>query len=379
MTLSKVNQFHGENVRRIREIRSLTATDFSKELGVKKQQLSHWENNQRKPSFIILQKMAEKLKVPYSYFLTSVKNIGEEAGMTVYRRRVATPKREQLAFENTLHVYADLINRVEGYVGLPNANLEDLILKYKRFQSASNELIEQKADDIRKKFGLGNGPIKNVTAIIERLGIQVVFTKKGFDGIDALTQKIGNRYFILLNVRNLSAVRIRFNLAHELGHILLHSSFSQKELNSSTNQKVIEAEAHYFAGCLLMPAEGLALDLAYTNLEYLKSLKLHWKAAIQAIVVRIQQIGFITDNKATQLYQQISRNGWRKKEPYDDQIPVEFPSFFNAAIKYAANDGQNIIESVCQETNLNGEFYNGLFPYLDGFKEVTTKPVLRVI
>lgn len=83
---------------------------------------------------------------------------------------------------------------------------------------------------------------------------------KGFEG--CLFSNENKKQWQLLYNHTLSAGRIRFTLAHELGHFLLHrdkkDSFQCSDmdmLNWSDEEKNIESQADLFASYLLMPLD----------------------------------------------------------------------------------------------------------------------------
>ena len=61
--------------------------------------------------------------------------------------------------------------------------------------------------------------------------------------------------FMVLWQDKASAVRERLDASHELAHIIFHRSLENKKLNTKSENKVIENQAFYFAGALLMPGE----------------------------------------------------------------------------------------------------------------------------
>ena len=170
---------------------------------------------------------------------------------------------------------------ISNKFNLRSFQLPRYALKNSTFRCIDFEQIDSIASQVRTQFSLGMGPISNMTLLIERMGIRVNFIDFENDKIDALTEKIGSQYFISINSRRTSSVRIRFNLAHELGHILLHSGYSHNDISNNSKHKRIEQEAQHFASALLMPEKGLALDMAQTNMNFLKGLKLHWLVSLQ--------------------------------------------------------------------------------------------------
>ena len=54
-----------------------------------------------------------------------------------------------------------------------------------------------------------------------------------------------------------------------------------------------------------------------TDLKYYQFLKNKWKVSIQAMIYRTHQLGIMSDNQYQYLMRQVSKNGWRIKEPGD--------------------------------------------------------------
>lgn len=77
---------------------------------------------------------------------------------------------------------------------------------------------------------------------------------------------------IYINDENQPITRIRFTLAHEIGHFVLHDNFKNLLQTVFLRQDIItprneiEAEANYFAGYLLMPDKAIIDRLKYTVL-----------------------------------------------------------------------------------------------------------------
>ena len=210
-------------------------------------------------------------------------------------------------------------------------------------------------DSIRNSFNFGNGPISNMTLLVEKMGIRVSFVNLEDESIDAITIKNDGQFYMLINSRISSSVRIRFNIAHELGHIFLHFNYLESNINNTSNYKRIEAEANHFAGALLMPEDGLATDMYLTNMEHLMLLKKHWLVSIQSLIYRGNEIGLITDQQALFLRQTISRNHWRYNEPYDNEIPIEKPTFLSSALKFSGIDEKEYIQYLSASKNFYSE------------------------
>jgi Zn-dependent peptidase ImmA (M78 family) len=111
--------------------------------------------------------------------------------------------------------------------------------------------------------------------------------------------------------------RQRFTVAHEIGHLSLHTGLPAPETAEDT--RLLERQAHRFASAFLAPADALMDDWeglgGRVTLSTLAELKATWGIAIKALVVRFQQLGVISADQATSLYKQISKRGWNRAEP----------------------------------------------------------------
>lgn len=360
---SQLSQFKGERLKQARILRMLTGTELaalvSDKKVIKQQQISYWESNKRTPDFEDIKRLSEVLRVPYYYFLKGDLQKKVETA-NFFRRNAAVPTRNKNSMQELIYLYDEFLRVISRHIRVPDFKDSDLIISSDEFRLIDVNEIEELSKSVRRKYNLGIGPISNMTLLMERMGIRVIFSNDDISGIDALTKVVDGQFYVIINTKGKSSVRIRFSLAHELGHVFLHSRYSESVLKSTERNKRIESEAQAFASSFLMPEEGILMDMVATNLEFLKSLKAHWLVSIQAIAMRGKQIGLLTQSGMTYVFQQISRNGWRKSEPLDDTIPIEYPTFIKTVLKYFDSEGISIGEDLYQE-GLSFTLLNSLF------------------
>jgi Zn-dependent peptidase ImmA (M78 family) len=106
---------------------------------------------------------------------------------------------------------------------------------------------------------------------------------------------------------------MRWTLAHELGHVVMHRHARPD----------IETEADTFASEILMPADDIRDELRNLTLPKAAALKLEWRVSIQALVRRARDVGAISSDRYKSLCVQISRAGMRKDEP--NPVAAETP------------------------------------------------------
>lgn len=141
---------------------------------------------------------------------------------------------------------------------------------------------------------------------------------------------------IFLNQRQ-PADRMRFSLAHELGHLVMHRLPSQN----------MEEDANAFAGAFLAPANDIRRYFAgrRITLPLLASLKPEWRMAMAALLYRAKQLGFVDANQARYLWQQFNMHRIRLREPPELDFPSEQPTLMAKLISLHINElGYSISE-----------------------------------
>jgi len=192
------------------------------------------------------------------------------------------------------------------------------------------ESPEKVAAIIRAHWKLPRGPIKNLTRIMEQAGIIVADSDFHGAGVSGVTFAVPGRPAIVLINRDHPADRLRFTLAHELGHLVMHH-FPTPEM---------EDEANRFASAFLLPPEDMkeAFSGRRITLELLASMKKEWKVSMQSLLMSAQAQKAISDNQARYLWQQISARGWRTREPASLDFPHDPPTVLPTIIKAHLND-----------------------------------------
>ena len=126
--------------------------------------------------------------------------------------------------------------------------------------------------------------------------------------------------------------RDRFTIAHELGHIVLHTH------RPRTGDA--ELEANLCASALLMPKsraeQSLSMRLNLTDYARLKAI---WGVSIQALIMRGSQLGLVSEGRKESLFKQLSARGWRRSEPV--VVHPEQPLLLWRLIKSAFGDASS--------------------------------------
>jgi Zn-dependent peptidase ImmA (M78 family) len=228
---------------------------------------------------------------------------------------------------------------------------------------------EKIAATVRAHWGVPAGPIKNLIQLVERAGVVVGSSKFGGASVSGVTFRVsGKPPLVLLNASH-PADRLRFTLAHELGHLVMHR-FPTADM---------EDEANTFASALLMPAADIrpSFQGRKITLELLAALKPEWRVAMQALLMRASNLGFLGPNQSRYLWQQISARGWRLREPAELDFPAEAPKVLPSIVKSHLSDlGYSVKELMVLARVYESEFID---MYGDFGPEAPPRPRFRIV
>jgi Zn-dependent peptidase ImmA (M78 family) len=169
--------------------------------------------------------------------------------------------------------------------------------------------------------------------VVENAGAVILsIDLKTAERVDAFS-RYGDVSVIVLNSQKNSPSRTLFDLAHEIGHGLLHQSAHGLPLERR------ELEADRFAGAFLLPREAFAADYNASRplgWDGLLDMKRYWRTSIQAMLFRAYQLRLIDAAEYRTRFRTLSAWGWRKNEP--DEPTVDTPTLFAKALVRAEKD-----------------------------------------
>lgn len=336
-------KFNGKRLREALQFRARRLSDLAEEIGISKQSLSLYASEENIPPYENVLKISFALGFPPEFFM-SEDYCTTATSNTYFRSQVSARKLDQNAqkikMEYATKVYKVLLNHVE----LPAINLPDVDFKMpeKLVEADSEEVlsqIESIASMLRRYWEVGFGPVDNLQLLLESNGIIVTGFKDVDEKIDAFSQRIstkehGTVFMIALAIGDKPKCRLNFDMAHELGHILLHNWDDSNETLSKDEFNALEKQANMFASAFLMPRESFGRDVVpySTKVEYYRSLKKKWGVSMQAMMYRARQLGIISANQFQYMMRIVSAKGWRTSEPGD------VPGRLNDTIFQAALD-----------------------------------------
>jgi Zn-dependent peptidase ImmA (M78 family)/transcriptional regulator with XRE-family HTH domain len=344
-------EFVGARLELARAFQQITLKRLADTVCVSFGLLSHYENDRRKqPAPDIVNALARALKVMPEFFFQSLPDVWREEECS-FRRRVATPE----AIKKRARAHGTMIGLVilelARHVKLPVYNVPSI-------KASSSDDIERAAEQCREHWKLGLGPIPHIGRVAEHNGVILVQHLEHSDKIDAFARR-GTCSVIVLNTARHSSSRWIFDIAHELGHFVMHDGIE-------TGSKDTEEQANYFASALLLPRKSFAQEFRARPLSWthIFNLKRRWFASASAIIRRANNLSLIDPITYRHCYQHMSIHGWLKQEPYEPDFAP--PEWLNSAFELAERRNNVTAAALSERLHLNRET----------FTDITGRPVV---
>jgi Zn-dependent peptidase ImmA (M78 family)/transcriptional regulator with XRE-family HTH domain len=303
-----------------REAAGLSQEALAESVGSNQATISRWEHGLFVPSDDEISRLARALRVPQSFFRRTDVLLGAGLPVFYHRSLTAASARVTATVNARCFVRAMQIDALAKLSPPPENQFRELPAS----DFATGPIGVAQA--IRAAWGLMPGPLHDLTGLLESKGAIVVVEDLGCDEVDALCWwRAGLPKLFFVNARK-PACRMRFSLAHEVGHTLMHAD--------PMDPPVAEKQADSFAGEFLFPEKEVRAAIRPPlSLARLAAMKPWWKMSMSAIAVRARESGVISSEQLASLMKELGARGWRKREPVD--IPVERPTRLGRMLHHA--------------------------------------------
>ena len=158
--------------------------------------------------------------------------------------------------------------------------------------SHSTETIRHEAERMLKAAGVTGAPI-SLRDVVNHLNLSLVERRREPFGSEAALVARGDGHAIELRGSS-GERRLRFTIAHEIGHFLLHPGRAMSERGGATNQSTarLEREADQFAAELLMP-EHLVRQAVLDDGADVRRLADRFDVSTKAMSLRLRHLGLV--------------------------------------------------------------------------------------
>ena len=320
--------FNGEILERLRLLYGMTRKELANKLDITEQAVWQFEKNETSPKTSVKLKMANLFGVRSDYFSQMSSDTNFDMTSVAFRNEAEMTRKTtdiQEAYLNTLDKF---IVYLESIVTIPNQKIIKLV-----------DLISQKKQDgvsledialFARNFLEISDDNSDLLYQLERAGIYISERELPNDEDAYSIWSNNHRPFIILGIGK-TAVRRNFDLAHELGHILLHKNFEFTTLSKDEFLEK-ESEANNFASYFLLPRKEFYRDMMnlvgkrVSNPDNYIELKQKYFVSIQALEYRAFKLGLLTPSQHSYFYRLINQKNYRTFEVLDDKIVVKRPS-----------------------------------------------------
>lgn len=322
---------NGKKIEEARLARKLSLAQLSEKIGVTSQAISKYEKGIIKPSSKVLIGLSDVLEFPINFFIDNSRNQEEIADNSIvyFRSNKNITKKMREACKVRIKWIDNTYNLICKYFELPSLDLPNIEIY--DIDELNEEFIEKIAEQLREYWSLGNKPIGNLINILQKRGFIITRLNIGTKKIDGFSIWNNSTPYIFIGTEKDSAVRSRFDLAHELGHLILHKNITSDEFE--LEREMLEHQADMFAAAFLLPRESFSKEMINSSIDSLILLKRKWKVSLSAMIKRIQTIDILTENQIKYLKHQMCKYRYYVHEPLDDTIKSERPYLFKQAFE----------------------------------------------
>lgn len=312
----------GDRIRQARKAAALTLGGVVERLeqvgeSITKAGLSKYELGKSVPKASFLKSLGDVLEVSPQYFLQEPR---ADVTWRLFR------KKSRLSRSKQDSIKARVLDIVERQLWLEDALLQKIKVDLPQRRAANTlEEAEELAQECRVHWKLGNLPIDSLASFLEFKGFMVVAVQDEdvqFDGLSGWLELCPQRPLIVVNTA-VPDDRVRYNLAHELGHLILG--------DDSLPEEEEEKFAHRFAAAFIAPTEAVFRELGCKRRQLLFDelglLKAKYGLSMQAWIRRAKDLEIIPESHYRALFREFSKRGWRKSEPYIYE-GFETPTFY---------------------------------------------------
>ena len=306
-----------------REARGFSQRELAEMAGITQGSLSRCENGLNSPKPDVLERLAQALQIPISFFEVPSRPV--LLPLSFYRRRASVGAKILRTIEARIAVTIEQIGVLAQSVDMRPIQVVPVDMDSGAWSPP------QVASRLRQNWLLPRGPIPDMIGLLESKGIICIPFDFGIQKIDAVSLfPSGHNSPPLVFFNNsMPTDRIRFTIAHELGHLMMHEVVNDLERD-------IEDEANEFASEFLMPAAEIRPQLERLNFAKLARLKETWRVSMGALLHRAKGLGTISSSQSTYWWKKMSRMGYRKTEPIE--LSPEKPQYLIGLIEVHRKD-----------------------------------------
>lgn len=325
--------FAGSRLTLARHLAGLRKSELADLIGKTPTAIGAYESERKRPAAATVARLCVALGVEPAFFLPSSVTASSlpHSVLPNFRSLRSTSQlaRDQAAAYGA--VVHEIVSVFERHVEMPDIDVPIYPVDLKE-DPAFHESIQAAVHLLRMSWDIDAEPINHVLRLAENHGIVCVFSPFQVASVDAYSFQTQLRPVVVMNPLKGDYYRQRFDLAHEIGHLVMHGDVEP-------GNHAVEMQAHRFAAEFLMPREVVEEQLPRRLLwPRLLALKEHWGVSLQALLYRARELGIYSDTTYRNAMKRISKEGWRRQEP-GARPNIEEPSLLPKALRLLEDAG----------------------------------------
>ncbi|GAB1594753.1 XRE family transcriptional regulator [Lysobacter claricitrinus] len=328
MSRGGVQGFQGERLTQVLAARRLSQLQLAGMVGVSPATMSKWRSGSQAPEREALERLASVVNVTPEWFTRAP---SAKVSLPMFRSNASAHVAARAMLEARLEWAQDVALALSDFVDYPDVNLPTRT--FTDPDQITPDEIETAAAECRELWRLGRTAVQDLALAIEGAGVVLIREETGIsqiEGLSAWSAALG-RPLVLLSADKDNGYRSRFDLAHELGHLVLHRYIERP--NDRERHKQMEVQAHRFAGAFLLPAETFSSEVRTpVTLDDLLLLKRRWGVSVAAMVMRLRALKILDEEGAQLLFKRRSARWGAKAEPGDGDRAPEQPRLLQRTI-----------------------------------------------
>ncbi|CCD28835.1 putative phage-related DNA-binding protein [Candidatus Glomeribacter gigasporarum BEG34] len=377
MSRSSVQCFERERLSQVLAVRRLSQMQLASMVGVSPSTVSKWRSGRQAPEGNALERLAHVVNVAPEWFTRAP---SAKLSTPLFRSNLSAHAAARAMLNARLEWAQEIALMFSEFVDYPALHLP--VRSYTEPEEIAPDEIESAACECRDLWRIGQAAIPDLALAIEGAGVILIREITGvaqIEGLSAWSEALGQP-FIFLSADKDNGYRSRFDLAHELGHLILHRSMTRSA--ERDRHKQLEKQAHYFAGAFLLPAQTLANEVRIpVTLDDLLLLKRRWGVPVGALIKRLRALEILDEAAEQTLFKRRSVRWGAKSEPGDgDRLP-EQPRLLRRTLDLLVEENILPLNSIPRQIGLSVrdiEMLAGLPEgYFQGAPEVVSLARLR--
>ncbi len=348
MSRGGIQGFESERLSQILAARRLSQAQLASLVGVSPATVSKWRSGNQAPERETLERLAGVVNVTPEWFTRAP---SAKVSLPLFRSNASAHVAARAMLEARMEWAQDVALALSEFVDYPALNLPTR--QFKEPDEITPDEIELAASECRDLWRIGRTAVPDLALAIEGAGVVLIREETGIsqiEGLSAWSDALG-RPLVLLSADKDNGYRSRFDLAHELGHLILHRFIPRP--TERDRHKQLEQQAHRFAGAFLLPAETFASEVRTpVTLDDILLLKRRWGVSVAAIVMRLRALKILDEEAAQSLFKRRSARWGAKSEPGDGDRSPERPRLLRRTIDLLVEENVMPLDSIPRHIGL---------------------------